>query len=47
METNPSRARRRAQSAYDAELAQRREVRSSGWFTTVRLGIEARVQGRK
>ncbi len=47
METNPFRARRRAQSSSDAELAQRREVRSSGWFTTVRLGIEARVQGRK
>ncbi len=46
METNPFRARRRAQSSSDGGRPQRPEVRSAGWIAAVRTGIEARVEGR-
>ena len=47
METNPFRARRQSKSSPDAASPPRPDVRSGGWITAARVGIEARVVGRK
>jgi len=47
METNPFCARRQPKSSPDAASQPHPEVRSGGWITAARAGIEARVVGRR